>query len=919
LGLADIIQAGLTGQKLEGLTAPTPQVGFGAGLIEAGEFAREQIRRQLLLPEMIPGPQRAAEPTAVPREVSGEGLLSARTAGSIIPFLLAPRAAAAQTFGQRGLLGAAETLLSIRPENAVEAAALGVAGFAGGALLGPRLPAQAIRNPRILKALVEPADTIAQINLTNRILRQGLRKEDLPSAARAATGDQPFRGLQGDPQRQFDTVVKKHFRDDMGLNNQQVNNLLESTPPDVRRDLAIEVSRSKIDAIGKVAKAVDEGTPSPATLKETQKVLLDLPAPRTPISDEAGFVQLGRLVDSAPDPQEISKRLIDRAKRLKRKVPVQSLILNGYLSVPRGRFRDFVTTAGNTLAQGATATARARNFYTFHGFGDAVRSSWMASKEAWRTGINKDIREVIASGQLPARVVQQLEEAGRITPELAKTLRAGKADLPEELLEGVVMLRQGKGFRDILARIPFTAGRFNAAQDDFFTSMAFNFQSRLMASQKTARGGAKGAEFGRQFSRNLENLTDTELSQAWETARRVSFREQNLGAVANFFNEAGRLARRKIPFFGPYILAPFVRTPAVIAERTFQYNPAAALVGLGQVLFSKLTTGRASTAGKVNIQRGIVGITGILAFAEAAKQGVITGEGLDLTQKEKDSLIRAGRWAPSSIKVGDTFIDYRGFGPVTALLSLSADIVEKSRAGIFDFSPEGIKNFAIQYPLDTLEAAMEATFLPGIHKTFDAIMKSEQKGRRLADQLFRILQPIGLLSGVAEALDPRRKVGGGIEEIVGARIPGERERVPELGRQTFGESPEVPEGFGGRLILPRRITKSQDPLINFLADRGVLPGRPRVTSFRDKAERQKFRFTEKEKNTIQLAKGRAQRREVERTLRRNPLLNRLSPEQQKKILERALTRANSRIDKVVKDRKRRGLPLDFRTLLIQTG
>src|SRR3990170_6398540 len=105
--LADIIQGGLrAAAPPESLAeAATPFVGpdpaaqdltgFGAGLVEAGGISRQAIRSRLGLTGLAPGPQQVVEPAAVPREETGEGLLSARTAGALAPFLLGAAPAAA--------------------------------------------------------------------------------------------------------------------------------------------------------------------------------------------------------------------------------------------------------------------------------------------------------------------------------------------------------------------------------------------------------------------------------------------------------------------------------------------------------------------------------------------------------------------------------------------------------------------------------------------------------------------------------------------------------------------------------------------------------------------------------------------------------------------------------------------------------
>ncbi|KRT68207.1 MAG: hypothetical protein XU15_C0026G0017 [candidate division NC10 bacterium CSP1-5] len=917
--LADIIQGGLrAAAPPESLAeAATPFVGpepaaqdltgFGAGLVEAGEISRQAIRSRLGLTGLAPGPQQVVEPAAVPREETGEGLLSARTAGALAPFLLGAAPAAAGTLLPRAALGATEAIAAtFEPGETTlgEAVLMGGAGAIGGALLGPRSPI----SPTIAKGLREVSDDVGAANLVSKFPKLTLKKglvEELPSGARAAdVGTQPFRRLIGDPQFQYDTIVKKHFTKDYGFDDKTTRRFMERLTPEERQAMATEVEQSGMRAISAINRALGN---EPKLAQEAQKVLLDLPAPRTAISDEAGFFQLDRLISSSPDAPGVVRRAVDRAQKATRKLPAQSLILNAYMSSPFGRVRDFLGTMGNTVAQGVSSGAKARNFHVYAGMKNAIFDGWRSAAEGWRTGINRELREVIAEGRLPKEYIDELQRIGRVTPEIAQQLKQGGAQIPEELLEGVVMLRQGNGLRDILSRIPFTPGRFNSAQDDFFTTIAFNLQANLRASQKTAAEGVSSAKFGKRFVENLSNLNDGEIADAWDTARRVSFREHNISGATQKVIDAGRLFRQ-IPFFGPYVLAPFVRTPSVIAQRTLEYNPANILLG-GLRMLAKDSPTR--EMGKLSFQRGMVGLTGVAAAGTLADAGVITGAGEHLTDSEKDAAIRAGRWAPYSVKLGDRWVSYRGWGPPAGLLSLASNMVEKHKAGKIQTPGD----FAEQFSISSLHSAMDATFLPNMAQFITNLMEGRRAKESFSDSVLRVFQPIGLVSEVARALDPRLTGGVGVERI-SERIPGERAGVPERGAQTFGESPEVPGGFIERIFGPRQVQRSQDPLVNYLADRGVLPGRPSLPVF---AREEGIKLTEREKNTILLAKGKAERRAAQKAINNTLGFATLSIETQRDIINSAINRARTDMNTAVKERKRRGLPLDLRILLLQTG
>src|SRR3990172_9541307 len=525
--LADIIQGGLRAaaepeslaEDATPFVGPEPAAqdltGFGAGLVEAGEISRQAIRSRLGLTGLAPGPQQAVEPTAVPRGETGEGLLSARTVGAVAPFLLGAGPVAAGTLLPRAILGATEALAAtFEPGETTlgEAALLGGAGALGGALLGPRSPI----SPTIARGLREVSDDIGAANLVSKFPKLTLKKglvEELPSGARAAdVGTQPFRRLIGDPQFQYDTIVKKHFMKDYGFDDKTTRRFMERLTPEERQAMATEVEQSGMRAMS----AINEAAGGDSKLAgEAQKILLDFPAPRTAISDEAGFFQLGRLMEGVPDPKGTLHRTVERASTAKRKVPVQSLYLNA-LMLGRGRINDLISSSLNLVGQVAASTAKARNFHVFNGTKRAIVDAWTTRGEGWRLGINKDLRDLIASGRLPEPVIRSLREAGQITPEYAKQLRKGGTAIPEEFLEGSVILQQGNKYQDVLARLPYIAGRVNAAADDFFTTLGFNLQANLKASLKTAKEGVSDADFGKRFSEHRANLTDDEIADAWD-------------------------------------------------------------------------------------------------------------------------------------------------------------------------------------------------------------------------------------------------------------------------------------------------------------------------------------------------------------------------------------------------------------------
>src|SRR3990172_6960400 len=96
--------------------------------------------------------------------------------------------------------------------------------------------------------------------------------------------------------------------------------------------------------------------------------------------------------------------------------------------------------------------------------------------------------------------------------------------------------------------------------------------------------------------------------------------------------------------------------------------------------FSVLTSWRHLSGPLLSLHSGLLS-TIPPTFSWVGYAGVITGAGEHLTDSEKDAAIRAGRWAPYSVKLGDRWVSYRGWGPPAGLLSLASNMVEKHKAG----------------------------------------------------------------------------------------------------------------------------------------------------------------------------------------------------------------------------------------------
>ena len=157
---------------------------------------------------------------------------------------------------------------------------------------------------------------------------------------------------------------------------------------------------------------------------------------------------------------------------------------------------------------------------------------------------------------------------------------------------------------------------------------------------------------------------------------------------------------------------------------------------------------------------------------------------------ERNALYEAG-WRPNSVKLGDQWVSYQLFQPVSVQAAIVANASEAWAEGQAD--DETAATIASQTLGRSLSSFLSQSFLSGLFDFVEAINNPERSWARVAGRTASRLVPLSSsVRTVQQGLDPVVQQPRGIQETVEAGLPGRSLSLrPRLTR--FGE-PVVREG-----------------------------------------------------------------------------------------------------------------------------
>lgn len=375
--------------------------------------------------------------------------------------------------------------------------------------------------------------------------------------------------------------------------------------------------------------------------------------------------------------------------------------------------------------------------------------------------------------------------------------------------------------------------KVQGAVDAAFRMPAAKGAIARFATRKALQEGLTNEAFFERVDQLIKEPTPDIIANAATDSRYRTF-QQDLGSVGKAVNRL-RMAHPSIQ-----ILLPFYSTPTNLFKSLVEHSPLAPLApSFQQAMFEAFgVRGKAMARGYERItekpyemqqgefadkmSRALVGVTftaGLGVVLTSVMNGNISGRG-DPNRQKKDALMRTG-WQPYSVRIGDTWISYRGYEPMSGMLSLLADVQQGAKEeGIYSATKNSMINVARNF--------MQNPFLTGINDMFDAF--SSDEGGRF--DKFISGMAVGMIAPTIAAqtkniLDPTVKKANGIWENIESRIPVLSENVLPK-RNVFGEKIEM-EKPALRMLAVNVTTQKNDPLETELQRLGLPLSNPSGT------------------------------------------------------------------------------------------
>ena len=351
-------------------------------------------------------------------------------------------------------------------------------------------------------------------------------------------------------------------------------------------------------------------------------------------------------------------------------------------------------------------------------------------------------------------------------------------------------------------RLPF---RILQSTDEFFKGVLISGELRAQAFRRAAQQGLKGQARLDAMEATAKKPTEEMIDSALKVAKEFTF-QKNLGDFAGPISKAlnsdwGLPAR---------IIVPFFKTPVNIAKFGIERSP----LGLTQLPFRR--GGEFSD----KAAKALVGTGALVSAALTLKynEGLFTGRG-PKDKKERDLLFQTG-WRPYSIKIGDSYVGFQSFEPISAYLRVVADYAEKAKA-----LPEATRTeLAGKAVYEAARGFLDQPFLKSIGDIFKAWDELEgEKFGRVIKGVASSFIPSGV-AAIARQQDPVLRQPDTVIEAIKTRIPGLSQQVrPKL--DIFGREVKRTGRALGLIDTP----PPADPVAKKLLELGLsssAPGNP---------------------------------------------------------------------------------------------
>jgi hypothetical protein len=341
-----------------------------------------------------------------------------------------------------------------------------------------------------------------------------------------------------------------------------------------------------------------------------------------------------------------------------------------------------------------------------------------------------------------------------------------------------------------IVRIPTRA---LTAADELWSGLLRGAELRQMAYRKAAGEAKDAADLRDRYAALIRAPTEDMEKKAKSSALYYTFR-QPLGSVGKNIQGISNT------WVGGKLVLPFVRTPINILK--FAGERSVFGVAMPEVRAALKAGGRQrdEALAKVFLGSGLSTAAVVMAM-----DGHITGAGPS-DPRERAAWLETHQ--PYSIRVGDRWVSYGRFDPVSTLFGVAADFAEVGKWA----TKREADALALELSISIAKSLTSKTWLSGISDAFDMMSDPERHGRRYFQGLAGSAAVPSLGNQIAQSMDPHLRDARTILDGIKARVPVLSQSVPAR-INVWGEPVERGDALGPDIVSPiygKRATR--DPM-----------------------------------------------------------------------------------------------------------
>jgi hypothetical protein len=371
------------------------------------------------------------------------------------------------------------------------------------------------------------------------------------------------------------------------------------------------------------------------------------------------------------------------------------------------------------------------------------------------TGVQWGVeRDRVLGSEVYARGVGLLTGAVEGARAFGTTMKTGSVSDNVDRLDTQVR----RAIPGALGTVIRTPSRLLSAEDEFFKATARRMQLNAISLRMAHAEGLRGDAMTARAAELAKNPTEYLSAEADNFARYLTFQTE--------MGPGGRGILRTLDAWpASRIVVPFVRTPINLMKTTVEHSPFAPLLTEWR---DDVKAGGARA--DVALAKMAVGMGYGVAIATAAGYGMVTGAApADKTERQA---LEATGWKPFSIRVGDTYVDYRRMDPFSSILGIAATLGQPQ-------TPHGKPvDLASAFVSGFLGQLTDKTFLTGLSDFVAAA--SDETGSKLEAWVKRFAGSFvpAIASQTAQIIDPSKRVTETLADTMQSRIPGMSPGLP---------------------------------------------------------------------------------------------------------------------------------------------